>query len=306
MKYLNYSIIFFTIVIIYLLNNCGKKINNMTICSWNVEWFGYSKKKNINGVINNLTDIEKLLDNLFYTKDILYEMNAGIICLQEVSSLPVVKKLNEYMSNYKLYYPKSIEVKNIKNKNNENNENHEQFNVFLVDKNVSVIEFNEITKKLLHLKVYDKTLKKEISIYNIHLKSDYDKDSSEKRQEQINNILSVIKGRNEKNIVICGDFNSELGSKELSILDYNGFVNILISRKNSLPNIKKNTLWKDVNNNQLIDNNELQLIDYFYTTYNLLDDIKYSYIKFIFYQKANKNDILFKISDHYPIILHMK
>lgn len=219
-------------------------------------------------------------------------MNINVICLQEVSSIPVIEKLQELMSNYKLYYPK----KSLKNEKSL----FLQFNVFLVKENIKVSTFHEINKKNIYLKVIDPIKHESINIYNIHLKSDYDKNSSEIRQKQIKELINSI---TTKNNILCGDFNSEIGSPELNLLDKNNFVNILISRKNDLPNLKTNTIWMDKNNNNQINSNELKMIDYFYTDYKLYNRVTNLFIKFIFYQKIHNNDILLKISDHYPIIL---
>lgn len=289
-------ILFLIIIIIYLLFKEINKNKYLTILSWNVEWFGYSKRKNASDELNK-TENEKLIDNLIQVKNILYEMRPDIICLQEVSSVPIIKKLHEYLPNYDLYYPKSIED----NKNTD----FLQFNIFFVRKFIKVNEFREFNKKQIYLNFIDPINKETIHLFNIHLRSDFKRFSSDVRQKQVKEILNNIKQVNnsDENTIICGDFNAEIGSPELKILNDYNFINILISRKNDLPSLKTNSIWMDKDNNNIINKDELKMIDYFFTNYKFYKKVTNSFIKFIFYQKIHKNDILLKISDHYPIIL---
>lgn len=290
-------ILLLSLVIIYLLFKQREK-KNLTILSWNVEWFGYSKRKQISDKLNiNKTENEKLIDNLILVKNILYETRADIICLQEVSSVPIIKKLHEYLNDYYLYYPKSVE--------NKKQDDFLQFNIFFVRKFIKVNEFKEFNKKQIYLNFIDPVNKESIHLFNIHFRSDFKRFSSDIRQKQVKELLNNIKhiNGNNENTIISGDFNAEVGSPELNILIDNNFINVLISRKNDLPNVKTNSIWMDKDNNNIINKNELRMIDFFFTNYKFYKKVTNSFIKFIFYQKVHKDDVLLKISDHYPIIL---
>lgn len=296
-----YVIIFIIFFVISLLltyqiisNNTFRNKKGIRICSWNVEWFGLPNYK---GVFNNtnLGLYDKIVQHLYSIKYYIDIIKPDIICLQEVASVETANILHEYLIDYDMYSDTTIIT------------HDKQYNLYLVRRSIPVTFFKVLDDKHKIIRLIFKYNSEEISLYNVHLRSDYSGDNSNKRTQQTKMLYEYIKSVNDNNVIITGDTNASSGSKELNILE-NNFINLIFSRKCNINIIDKYSLWYDKNNNDIITSDEIFLVDYFFTSQNIYKIVDQMYIYHILYQKIfsemfkiNSN----KISDHYPIILDL-
>jgi exonuclease III len=285
------------ILIIILILNCIFLYSKITykkglrICTWNVEWFGLPQNKELFNSID-LPLYDKMIDNMYDIKYYMNIVNADIICFQEIASTITLNVLTEYLKDYDLYSDASVVGKS------------QQYNVFLVKKNINVTLFKVLDDKHKMIRLDFKYNGEEISLYNVHLKSDYSGNFARKRREQTDFLYDYIQKHDNKNIIISGDMNSDPGSEELKKLEEK-FINIIFSRKSMLPLGKRNTIWWDKDENDLITKDEIKLVDYYLTSINIYNMVDQMLIFTILYQKLFEEDSANKISDHYPIILDL-
>ncbi|MCJ7802876.1 MAG: hypothetical protein MUP82_11030 [Candidatus Marinimicrobia bacterium] len=283
-----FTVIVIMVVYLYPKGNCKQ---GLRICDWNVEWFGMPKMKEIFNSIN-MPLYDKMVDNMYDIKYYIDLIAPDIICFQEVASISTIQTLTEYLLHYDLHYDSNL-VKS-----------DQQFNVFLVKKNVQVIQFVVVDDLHKMIRLDFRHAGNNISLYNVHLKADYEGNFSDIRVKQTQFLNDYMKQNYNPNTIITGDTNSQPGSKELEILE-NTYINVIFSRKCHLKVEKKDSLWFDKDKNDTISGNELFLIDYYLVSrdaYKLVDQMM---IYAILYQKSFQYDISNKISDHYPIILDL-
>jgi endonuclease/exonuclease/phosphatase family metal-dependent hydrolase len=257
---------------------------SIRVCSWNVEWFGLAKS-DVSTEINAGETIATIIRNLHTVVATVKKSNPDILCIQEVASPDTIAKLMTLLPSYKLWTPKIESAGH-------------QYNVIITNSGVNVTDHGvlETTPKMVYVVIDNDTV-----VMNIHLRSDYTGDNSIERQKQIAVLLKWLDSRKFKNILVCGDFNSNVGSFELKMMDEQ-FINLMMSRKYTGSMAKKNSIWMDKNSSGTVDLNELFLIDHFYVNYGLFKKVSDVYIDRLVYEKVFKYDSLDKISDHYPII----
>lgn len=282
------TVIIIVIIYLYPKGNCK---SGLRICGWNVEWFGLPKNKEIFSSID-MPLYNKMIENMYDIKFYLDIITPDIVCFQEVASTSTIQTLTEYLLEYDLYSDTNLVKAD------------QQYNVFLVKKNVRVNKFVVIDDKHKMIRLDFQHNGETISLYNIHLKADYEGDFSGIRTEQIKFLYDYIKNEKNHNVIITGDTNSQPGSKELGLLEKN-FVNVIFSRKCEIALEKKNSMWYDKDTNDLISDNEIYLIDYYMVNYNMYKLVNRMSIYTILYQKVFKHDVSNKLSDHYPIILDL-
>lgn len=271
-----------------------KQQNGLRICSWNVEWFGLPKNKNMFSEVNNMPLYDKTIENMVSVNYHIQVINPDIIAFQEVADLTTIDVYKNMIKDYNIFYKPDM----LRNGN--------QFNVFLVKKHINVIKFDVIDEhhKVIHIDIsYNSDI---ISVYNIHLKADYEGNFAQVRQKQIQYLYNYMIDPDNYNVntIITGDFNAEPGSYEMKQID-DKFINVFFTSKCDLNLESKYTLWIDKNQDSIMTKEELALTDYFFVSDSIYDFVKKMYIKKILYQKLFSTDTNNKISDHYPIILDM-
>ena len=272
-----------------------KQQDGLRICSWNVEWFGLPKNKNMFSQVNNMPLYDKTIENMRLVNYHIQVINPDIIAFQEVADLTTIDVYKNMIKDYDIFYKPDMLRKG------------NQFNVFLVKKHINVIKFDVIDEhhKVIRIDIsYNSDI---ISVYNIHLKADYEGKFAQVRQKQLqylyNNYMLDPDNYNV-NTIITGDFNSEPGSYEMKQID-DKFINVFFTSKCDLNLEGKYTLWIDKNQDSIMTKEELALTDYFFVSDHVYDFVNKMYIKKIMYQKLFSTDTNNKISDHYPIILDM-
>ena len=284
-------LILIIIIILYLFFKAGKRIK-LRICSWNIQWFGFPRKKEMFASVD-MPLFYKMIDNMYDIKYYMNIINPDIICFQEVASISTIETLSEYLNVYDLYYQPDLVKPD------------QQYNVFLVKKIIPVVRFVVLDDihKIIRL---DYSYNGEtVSLYNVHLKSNHGGDYSHFRTKQTKFLQDYIIQNYNPNIIIAGDTNADPGSNELRILEDN-YINVIFSRKCSLKIEKKNSLWYDKNFDDHISSDELYLLDYYLVSKNVYNTIDQMLIYNILYQKLfDGDDVINKISDHYPLILDL-
>ena len=248
---------------------------SIRICSWNMEFFG------VNMVKHNT--------ELYYRNVIFYmrQVDADILCLQEISSIDNIKLLENMLGNYKLI----VDTEEIKKKI--------MFNVFLVKKHIDIIEFKTHTSKIIALTVFDPAIRQPITIYNCHLKSDHSGINNITRERELRFLITKI---TTSNVIITGDFNCVSKSNELKILTKKSYINLFDSYTNSIPYYSH---WYDKNRSSTIDHGELFQLDHFFVSPSLINKVKNrNVLKDVCTNAMNIIDnSRYYISDHCPIIM---
>jgi endonuclease/exonuclease/phosphatase family metal-dependent hydrolase len=91
-------------------------------------------------------------------------------------------------------------------------------------------------------------------------------------KQRINELKTLIQDAKQfqnEHIVIIGDFNDNYGSKSLQLLVNNDFINLLFTKKYTGSFYDKYTYWKDTNNNDIIEENEVRDLDHMFVNYNM-------------------------------------
>jgi endonuclease/exonuclease/phosphatase family metal-dependent hydrolase len=267
------TIIIVIILILIITHYNYKLISNIRISSWNIEKFG-----------ENTFQSNKYDKNIVF---IIRNINADILCLQEITSVDNIKRLVKSLGNYKLI----VDTTKIKNGS--------QFNVFLIKRHVQVMDFITHSRKMIELIYYDTYLKKTISIYNCHLKAFPSESRIRKRKEQLHYLLKTIK---TDNVIIAGDLNCTSQSSELKILKNHSYTNGFLS------NYKYMNIYShffDKNKSTTIENGELRQLDHFFVSKSLINKISNIYvIKEPCTNALNIiNDTFPYMSDHCPIVM---
>ena len=253
-----------------------KLIRNLRISSWNIKLFG-----------KNTFQSNKYDKNIVF---IIRNINADILCLQEIMSIDNIKRIVNSLGNYKLI----VDTAKIKNS--------PRFNVFLIKRHVQVLNFIAHSEKMIELIYYDTYLKKTISIYNCHLKASqsYPAESHiTKRKEQLHYLLNTIK---TDNVIIAGDLNCTSQSSELKILKNHSYMNVFLS------NYKYMNIYShffDKNKSNTIEDDELSQFDHFFVSKSLINKISNIYVMKESCTNALNiiNDAFPYMSDHCPIVM---
>ena len=248
---------------------------SIRICSWNMEHFGVKKVKHNT--------------ELYYRNVIFYmrQIDADILCLQEISSIDNIKLLEKMLGNYRLI----VDTEEIKKQI--------RFNVFLVKKHIDIIEFKTHDPKIIALTVFDPAIRQPITIYNCHLKSDASGINNITREQELRFLITKITA---SNVIITGDFNCVSKSNELKILTKKSYINLFDSYTNSIPYY---TYWYDKNRSSTIDRGELYQLDHFFVSPSLINKVKNRRVlKDVCTNAMNIIDnSRYYISDHCPIIM---
>ena len=267
------TIIIVLILILFIIHYKYKLIRNLRISSWNIEYFG-----------KNTFQSHKYDKNIVF---IIRNINADILCLQEITSIDNINRIVKSLGNYKMI----VDTAKIKNGS--------QFNVFLIKRHVQVLNFIAHSERMIELIYYDTYLKKTISIYNCHLKAFPSESNIRKRKEQLHYLLNTIK---TDNVIIAGDLNCTSQSSELKILKNHSYMNGFLSNYKYM-NIY--TQFFDKNKSNTIEHGELSQIDHFFVSKSLINKISNIYvIKEPCTNALNIiNDAFPYMSDHCPIVM---
>jgi exonuclease III len=293
-------IVTITLLVVWILTNTYRYIKSikhqdgLRICSWNVEWFGLPKNKDMFSEVNNMPLYDKTIENM---RDVNYHIqviNPDIISFQEVADLTTIEVYKNTIQDYDIFYKPDM----LRNGN--------QFNVFMVKKHINVIKFDVIDEHHKVIRIDFSYNSDIISLYNVHLKADYEGNFAQVREKQIQYLYTYITDPDNYNVnsILTGDFNARPGSYEMKIID-DKFINVLFTDKSDLNLESKYSLWIDENQDSLMTKEELALTDYFFVSDRVYDFVNKMYINKILYQKLFTVDVNNKISDHYPIILDM-
>lgn len=267
------TIIIVLILILYIIHYKYKLIRNIRISSWNIEYFG-----------KNTFQSHKYDKNIVF---IIRNINADILCLQEITSIDNINRIVKSLGNYKMI----VDTAKIKNGS--------QFNVFLIKQHVQVMDFITHSRKMIELIYYDTYLKKKISIYNCHLKAFPSESNIRKRKEQLHYLLNTIK---TDNVIIAGDLNCTSQSSELKILKNHSYMNGFLS------NYKYMNIYShffDKNKSNTIEHGELSQLDHFFVSKSLINKISNIYVMKEPCTNALNiiNDTFPYMSDHCPIVM---
>lgn len=267
---------FLLIILVFIILYYVYKYHvSIRICSWNMEYFG--------------VDMVKHNTELYYRNVIFYmrQVDADILCLQEISSIDNIKLLEKMLGNYRLI----VDTEEIKKQIH--------FNVFLVKKHIDIIEFKTHDPKIIALTVFDPAIRQPITIYNCHLKSDYSGINNITRERQLRFLITKITA---SNVIITGDFNSVSKSNELKILTKKSYINLFDSYTNSIPYYSH---WYDKDCSSTIDRGELSQLDHFFVSPSLINKVKNRRVlKDVCTNAMNIIDnSMYYISDHCPIIM---
>ena len=267
------TIIIVLILILFIIHYKYKLIRNLRISSWNIKLFG-----------TNTVQPNKYDKNIVF---IIRNINADILCLQEIMSIDNIKRIVNSLGNYKLI----VDTSKIKNS--------PRFNVFLIKRHVQVLNFIAHSEKMIELIYYDTYLKKTISIYNCHLKAFHAESDIRKRKEQLHYLLKTIK---TDNVIIAGDLNCTSQSSELKILKNHSYMNGFLSKYNYM-NIYSN--FFDKNKSNTIEHGELSQLDHFFVSKSLINKISNIYVMKEPCTNALNiiNDTFHYMSDHCPIVM---
>ena len=267
------TMIIVLILILFTIHYKYKLVSNLRISSWNIEKFG-----------ENTFQSNKYDKNIVF---IIRNINADILCLQEITSIDNINRIVNSLGNYKLI----VDTTKIKDGS--------LFNVFLIKRHVQVMDFITHSRRMIELIYYDTYLKKKISIYNCHLKAYPSVSNIIKRKEQLHYLLKTIK---TDNVIIAGDLNCTSQSSELKILKNHSYMNGFLSNYKYM-NIY--TQFFDKNKSNTIEHGELSQLDHFFVSKSLINKISNIYvIKEPCTNALNIiNDSFPYMSDHCPIVM---
>ena len=277
------------------------------ICSWNIRFFGLK--------IENDVGTHSYFQ---YISNYIKELQPDILCLQEISSHNSIIKLQKILKDYDLYVSDHIMENNKKLIQEQGIENllsyigdpskdigGLQFNVFLVRKNINVIDFHTVNRKMICLNYKDKHTGQPFTIYNCHFPSDFSGDNTGERSKSIMTLFRDIKKHNYKNIVIAGDLNTEKRRGELASLE-NKFVDVFdtplaTNRHVGLSPIYTHR-WDRSNSNHPLLPNKYSHIDYFFVSRRILSRVKDVFVDTSFCGE-NLGSLMSNLSDHCAIVM---
>ena len=277
------------------------------VCSWNIRFFG-------------LIDNSKVETDVYYhyIGNYIKQIQPDIMCLQEICSYKSIQHLEGLLTDYKLYVSDNVMNKNkqLMDKKGINelisgigdrskDMGKVQFNVFLVKKHISVVNFRTIHPKLICLEYIDKHTRKHISVYNCHFPSNFTGDNSDGRQKTMMKLLKDIDYNKYENVIIAGDLNTVRKYGELKTLT-NDFVDIFnspIAKNRDLEITPVFTHVWDKNKNKLNDvDDKYNQLDYFFITPRLVGRVKDVYVDKTFCGQ-NIGAIMGELSDHCLIVM---
>lgn len=282
MKLLKYFIQLISIVLIVSCSKANVKSNgeSLVIATFNVEWLG-----------DGIDDLKpRSQQDYARIADVLLNMNADVIGLQEVENEAALNYLIQFMPDYDFYIT---------------NDGYKQRNAVLIKRNVTVIEhknFNDLIVKqnrtrpglLLNLK------KDNFDFYLmvVHLKSTSRYDSTEllktesfdlraKQAVAINDwVNTTLATSTEKDLIIIGDFNDNPNNVKprgnIEAIKNNPNLQFLTA---DLPSCK-NPKWNNIDHIVLSTSAKTRYIDNSINIYNT-------------YTKYNADEVKM-ISDHCP------
>ena len=277
------------------------------VCSWNIRFFG-------------LIDDNKVESDVYYhyIGNYIKQIQPDILCLQEICSYKSIYHLEDLLTDYKLYVSDKVinqnkqlmDKKGIKELISGIGDRNKdmgkvQFNVFLVRKHISVVDFRTIHPKLICLKYIDKHTGKQISIYNCHFPSNFSGDNTDIREKVMMKLLKDIEYNKYKNVIITGDLNTVREYGELKKLK-NDFVDIFnspLAKNRDLGITPIFTHVWDKNKNKINDiDDKYSQIDYFFVSPRLVSRVKDVYVDKTFCGQ-NMGTVMSDLSDHCLIVM---
>lgn len=277
------------------------------ICSWNIKFFGLKMEDDV-GTHSYFQ----------YISNYLKELQPDILCLQEVSSFKSIIKLEKLLGDYKLYVSDHVMESNKRLIQEQGIENllsyigdpskdisGLQFNVFLVRKNLQVINFHTVDRKMICLNYKDKHSNQHFTVYNCHFPSDYSGNNSGERAKTIMTLFRDIKKHDYKNIIITGDLNTERHNGELSSLD-NKFVDVFNTHLASNRHIGLSPTythrWERSPTQHPYLPDKYSHIDYFFVSRRILNRVKDVFVDTTFCGE-NLGTLMSDLSDHCAIVM---
>lgn len=222
-------------------------------------------------------------------------LSPDICFLQEIGSKEVLQYITNviyemYNIKYDYYYSNDDEI------------GYQGVGALILNSNDVIIEKIPNFPLNRALGIYSKNNENFPVIVGLHLKSLYDKKSSEDIEQQIKQLKCVNEWVNKREAIICGDFNNVMESEPINMMYECGYFDLL-SEKAYVPNItldNSTEFYRD-DSNKLIGSK----IDYIFASKNILDNCLSSHIinihREISKEKKNKN-YRSENSDHLPVM----
>ena len=286
MKILNVLVIFslifllFVIVTMTLSMPISYETKSIRIMTWNVEWLFMESE-----LPNRIIQTEEFSD--IYTKSQkvarqIITLNPDICCLQEVSSMNVLRLLhNIILKNYRINYHMYIQ------------ESGGIHKIAILSKFV-IKKFYD-SNSFIRFSVYWKG--NEFIMYCVHLRSRIN-GVIETEKDRINSLKKLYNDYTmfqDKSVMILGDFNDNFGSNSLNYLSDRKLINLAYTKKFVASYLSKYTYIID--KNKPISINNVRDLDHIFTNYKM-----YKKILDVFIDQPNIKDDEQMVSDHYPLL----
>jgi endonuclease/exonuclease/phosphatase family metal-dependent hydrolase len=253
---------------------------SIRIMTWNVEWLFMESE-----LPNRIIQTEEFSD--IYTKSQkvarqIITLNPDICCLQEVSSMNVLRLLHNiilknYRINYHMYIQKSGGIHKIA-----------ILSKFVIKKFYDSNSF-------IRFSVYWKG--NEFIMYCVHLRSRINGviETEKNRINSLKKLYNDYTRFQDKSVMILGDFNDNFGSNSLNYLSDRKLINLAYTKKFVASYLAKYTYIIDKNKPISISN--VRDLDHIFTNYKM-----YKNILDVFIDKSTTKDDEQMVSDHYPLV----
>lgn len=302
-------VIFLVIVALILLFRDTYYKPFTRIVSWNIRFFG----------MENTND-----PSVSYYQTIaqrIKTLDPQIVCLQEVSSAKGLDHLMKYLSDYDVFIDPVAEKNNIlffeemgyqslyskvtTNQLTSDIVSNLMLNCILVKRNIRIVSFDVVHKRQLRISYYDKYIGDNVVVYNVHLPSDHISDLTQERLAILNNLTNAIDNKDEKYVVVTGDFNADYKTKEVKYIQHQGLIH---SNKivESLYYKSSDVTGMDLTfSHRRKETDHLRRLDHFFVSQELS---KHTIGGFTdnSHCAGNMGDILGEISDHCMIALDIR
>ena len=275
-------------------------ISNSTIrvMSYNVEWGFLKLPSNViydacKNLIPHTSEAQK--NHLKLVGKNIGLLSPDICFLQEIGSKDALDYICEQIQlmfniKYSCYYSKNNEV------------GYQGVGVLLINPDTFTIENIPNFPLDRAIGIYMKNNSTYPVIVGVHLKSLYDNKSKDDIKEQIKQLESVKTWINDRDAIVCGDFNNTIDSEPIKLMNDSGFTDLLNTDK-YVPNITLDNSTEFYRNesNKLIGSK----IDYIFASKNIVPYNISSHIVNLHREikKENSTNIYrSENSDHLPVM----
>ena len=269
---------------------------HIRVMAWNCEWVSGSEKGHL---MKDTKD--SVMDAIKRVCDVISKNNPDIALLNEISDVPTLRIMSDYLTNkYKLVY-------NIYMFENRKRPEHIQFSGLFIKKYLDPnnnIRIMPIYSWYRNFHFVVNIGESKVRFFSVHLKADGNRDLSHVREQQLLDVarLALNAQKRGENIVILGDFNEIYGSVLYNTLTLNGFVNVKYSSRSTTNPYRSFTQWSDKDSDNLMDSDEIRDLDHIFVDRELYRRLATVYIDRFTAQKIHPADTTSRISDHWPII----